>query len=77
MRLPYKCPSACHISGTRDGPVDRTRCSCLELILRGLRETGNEPEVFRQEKQGNSVREQVIDKPVFRLISEVRLESVR
>lgn len=39
--------------------------------------TGNEPEVLRQEKQRNSVREQVIDEPVFRLVSEVRLESVR
>lgn len=77
MRVPHKCLSAHHISVTGDGPVNGTRCVCLELTLRGLRETGNEPELFRQEKQRNSVREQVIDEPVFRLISEVRLESVR
>ena len=68
---PYKCPSACHISGTGHGPVDRTRCFPLELTLKGLRETGNEPELFKQEKQRHSVMEQVIDEPVLRLTSEV------
>jgi hypothetical protein len=50
-------------------PVDRARCFCLELTLRGLGETGNELELFRQEMQRNFVREQVIDEPVFRLMT--------